>query len=250
MSIARDVRAAEEDSSERRAGNYEGDGAPGPSGWAGAAGPEGGSSPRGAAGLQWLHHGRASGGSRRPQVDDRVARCPVSLRARADRLPDRLHAHLRPHRDRLEPVPGVDSARCRADSHEPPEDGRPPARLRRGGGDLADLPAERALHDHRPEVRRLQRRRPRALRRPAPRGGRVDRACPRPRVASPHPRDGAALDRLDQSLAARRRRPRGVLLRDLPRTRRALELVGHLRPGRSRWPTPRLARRFISVRLR
>ena len=236
MSIERDVRAAEEDSRERRAGNYEGDGAPGPSGWAGAASPESGSSPRGAAERRRLHHGRASAGSRRPQVDGRVARSPVSLRARADRLPDRLHAHLLPHRDRLEPVPGLDSARCRADSREPPEDGRPRARLRRGGGDLADLPAERALHDHRPEVRRLQRRRPRALRRPAPRGGRVDRARPRPRVASPHPRDRAALDRLDQSLAARRRRPRAVLLRDLPRTRSALELVGRLRPARRAGP--------------
>src|SRR5262249_13223626 len=100
------------------------------------------------------------------------------------------------------------------------------ARARAARVALARLLPERALPHHRPEAPRARRLGAAPVRRAADLGGGLGRPAPRTALALPGPLRGAAAARRAEGTVARRRRPRAELVRDFPRPRPALELLG------------------------
>src|SRR5215831_15783465 len=169
---------------------------------------------------------------RPPDCGRRVAGGPFALRARHAERPGRLHADVRPRRDRVEPVPCLDPARTcarrlRASAVRHLTPGAPRSRR-----PMAAVLSERAVHRHRPEAPRSRRPDPRPLRRPVLVGRGVGGAAARPDLALPDARGRAALARPGERLGPRGQCSRPQFLRDLSRPRPTLELLGRLCPPR------------------
>ena len=175
-------------------------------------------------------HGAARSGRASGKPTSFPARRGASGSFRAARARGRrtrgAHAQPRRHQSRLEPAPRLGPVRARARALRRRTPARSRRHARRARRRVAPVPAERAIHRHRPEVARRVRRGHALVRRCPDRHGGDHRSRARVRLAVPRAGGGHEAARSPGRLDARLGGARAEWSRCLPGPFSALELVG------------------------